>query len=397
MGGLAGIARWLDFLALGIYTYQLTQSPTLVAVISVVRFAPFIVIGLAVGALADAFDNRRLLIRMTTAMVCVTAGMSALAAFDLAGYAAIAATSLFSGLFWLSDMPLRRRLLIESVGPQRMTSVLGFDNSMANATRAIGPLLGGAAYEVLGIGGLYAVIAGIYLVSLYLAWSLRLRVTGSPGSGQRAQRFSLRQVLLPPRELVTDRRLLIVLGVTLVYNLWCFPFVTMIPVLGQHDFALSPVWVGALSACEGIGATLGAIMVGLTATNRTQFVYYFWGPMSILLIVAALSYALVAEAAFVAICLLGIGSACFSATQYALVFLIAPPEMRGRATGILTIAIGSAALGIYNIGWLFETFGSAPAMKLLALQGVPVLTLLGLLWWRTPARPVARSQQRPRA
>ena len=55
----------------------------------------------------------------------------------------------------------------------------------------------------------------------------------------------------------------------------------------------------------------------------------------------------------------GIAAAAFSATQYALVYNIAPPEMRGRATGVLSIFIGSSMLGHWHAGLLFERLGSS--------------------------------------
>ena len=69
------------------------------------------------------------------------------------------------------------------------------------------------------------------------------------------------------------------MGVTLVYNLWCWPFIGMVPVIAQKDFALTPALVGALSACDGLGGTIGALAVGLLATTRTLFRFYFFGTL----------------------------------------------------------------------------------------------------------------------
>ena len=53
-------------------------------------------------------------------------------------------------------MPVRRRLLVDAVSVERVPAALGFDNATMYATRALGPLLGGATYQVLGISGIYA-------------------------------------------------------------------------------------------------------------------------------------------------------------------------------------------------------------------------------------------------
>jgi MFS family permease len=104
--------------------------------------------------------------------------------------------------------------------------------------------------------------------------------------------------------------------------------------------------------------------------------------MTFLLLVLALSTHLTVEAAIPVLLLGGVASAGFSATQYALVYTLAPPEMRGRATGILSICIGSSMLGHYHTGLLFERLGSANAMHLMAIEGITAMVALGLLWQR---------------
>jgi len=61
IGALVGLVRWLEFLALGIFAYQVTQSPSHVALIALVRMLPYVVLGFLVGALADYVDKQRML------------------------------------------------------------------------------------------------------------------------------------------------------------------------------------------------------------------------------------------------------------------------------------------------------------------------------------------------
>jgi hypothetical protein len=80
---------------------------------------------------------------------------------------------------------------------------------------------------------------------------------------------------------------------------------------------------------------------------------------------------------------MGLAAACFSATQYGLIYVMSPPEMRGRATGVLSLFIGSSMIGHYHAGLLFERLGSASAMQIMALEGAAVMLILGILWFRT--------------
>jgi predicted MFS family arabinose efflux permease len=298
-----------------------------------------------------------------------------------ATYAAAAAIVMVSGAFWTTDMPVRRRLLVDAVSVERVPAALGFDNATMYATRALGPLLGGATYQVLGISGIYALIATSYLVCLALA----ARVTVYSQTPKLAPSARSRLAfLLPPRQLVFDRRFQIIMGVTLVYNLWCWPFIGMVPVIGQKDFALTPALVGALSACDGFGGTVGAMAVGLLAAPRTLFRFYYLGTLACLLLMLGLALYLSLGTAVVILLITGVAAAAFSSTQYALVYNIAPPDMRGRATGVLSIFIGSSMLGHWHAGLLFERLGSVAAMKVMGCEGLAAMLLLGVLWWRTP-------------
>ena len=384
IGGLSGVARWLEFVAIAIFAYELTRSPELVALLAVLRMVPYVLFGFWMGVLADAVDRRRLLLASLLVMAVTSTAMLLLSMAGTATYTAAAVVVMVAGAFWTTDMPVRRRLLVDAVEGGNVAAALGFDNATMYATRAVGPLIGGVAYQALGIGGIYALIAASYLVCLWLAAGIgRGCERQAPPSPAQAGLSSL----LPPRDLILDRRFQIIMGVTLVYNLWCWPFVTMVPVIAQKDFALTPALVGALSACDGLGGTLGALAVGLLATQRTLFRFYYLGTLSFLLLMLALSLHLTVGTAVAILLLLGVAAAAFSSTQYALVYTIARPEMRGRATGVLSIFIGSSMLGHWHTGLLFERLGSVPAMRIMVAEGVAVMLVLAILWWRTRGQP----------
>src|SRR5262249_5696224 len=57
IGGLSGIARWLEFVAVAVFAYELTRSPELVALLAVLRMLPYLLIGFSIGVLADALGR----------------------------------------------------------------------------------------------------------------------------------------------------------------------------------------------------------------------------------------------------------------------------------------------------------------------------------------------------
>jgi predicted MFS family arabinose efflux permease len=334
VGAGVGLARWLEFLALAIFAFQVTGSAQLVALLAIVRMLPYIALGFAVGSLADLLDRRGLLILTFLTGTLTSLVMAALAFAGIAGYGTVLIAAAVSGLIWLTDMPVRRRLLVDAAGQHRMASALGFDNATSHATRAIGPLTGGIAYQWLGIDGIFCLSAVVYFACLILSIRLQRAERATAGS---APRISLLSLLIPPPELLQNRMFLLMLGVTIVYNVWCFPIVSMVPVIAQKDFGLSPAAVGALSACDGIGGTIGAVVLGYLAAQRFLFRFYYFGTLVFLLVMLALPFHLTVSATVIGLLAIGVAAACFSATQYALIYTIATPQTHGRATGFLSI------------------------------------------------------------
>ena len=79
-GGLYGTVRWLDMLAVGVFTYEVTNSPLIVAFMVFLRLLPLILMGTVIGALAERFNRRRMLLGglIVLSVVCAVLGLLAL-------------------------------------------------------------------------------------------------------------------------------------------------------------------------------------------------------------------------------------------------------------------------------------------------------------------------------
>ena len=342
---------------------------------------PYVLFGFWMGVLADAIDRRRLLLASLLVMAATSAAMLLLTVAGAASYAAAAVVVMVAGAFWTTDMPVRRRLLVDAVEGGNVAAALGFDNATMYATRALGPLIGGATYQALGIGGIYALIAASYLVCVWLAARIGAGCARAALRPRRC-RTGLR-VLLPPEG--PDPRS---------------------PLPGHHgrDAGLQPV----VLAVRHHGA--GHRPAGLRPQRRPSSArfrpatawaarsarwrsacwqpsarclrFYYLGTLSFLLLMLVLSLSLTVGTAVAVLLLLGLAAAAFSSTQYALVYTIARPEMRGRAAGVLSIFIGSSMFGHWHTGLLFERLGSAAAMRVMVTEGVAAMLALAILWRR---------------
>ena len=77
--------------------------------------------------------------------------------------------------------------------------------------------------------------------------------------------------------------------------------------------------------------------------------------------------------------LLGLGSAGFGTMQGTIVMLVAREEMRGRALGVISLAIGAGPLGALMVGAVASATNPAFAIGLNAALGIITLALVGVL------------------
>ncbi|MCG8546921.1 MAG: MFS transporter [Alphaproteobacteria bacterium] len=381
LGALTGFIRWFQLLALGIYTFEITNSPFLVSVIPVLWGVPLSLCGPLIGGIADRV-NRKLLLGLGIGMIlCVAAVMAFLAYSGGLTFIHIAVASLFSGLFWATDMPLRRRLIGDVAG-ENLSAAMSLDSATNSATRMLGPLMGGVMLQWFGIGGVYALSVLVYAIGVLLILTLRL-----PAQVLAAASPSLiRDLAAGIRFALSNWELRRVLAVTIVFNVFGFPFTAMIPILGRDQLGLTPSLVGFLSSLEGAGAFAGGIILAALAKPDYYARIFVGGALLYLALIGYLGILAAVSggpyhsfiAAALTLTVIGLAVAGFAAMQSTLTYLHSAAEYRSRVLGVLALCIGTGPLGFLNIGWLAETFGLPTALVVMSLEGLFAMLLLWL-------------------
>ena len=379
VGGLTGVVRWLQILVLGLYTFQITGSPLLVSAVPMLWMLPLALCGPFVGVVADRV-NRKGLLAMSLAMVfAVSVAMALVSNAGAFGFPYVAAASVLGGIFWATDMPVRRRLLGDLAGGD-VAAAMSLDSATSTATRMVGPVLGGVVLQVFGLPGVFILSAAVFAVSLAV-----IALVPVPAAPRQVRSgYFVGELVSGIRFVAGDARLRWVLAVTVVYNLWGFPFTSMIPVIGAGRLGLDSAMTGLLSSTEGLGAFIGAMAIAFAARPGAFVPLYLWGTAAYLALVGCLgavslvaagpvSSFLVAAGMLLAI---GLAGACFSAMQSTLSYLNARPEYRSRVLGVLTLCIGTGPVGFLHVGWLAETFGAPAALMITGSEGL--LALLAL-------------------
>ena len=383
IGLLSMGSRWLELLVVGIFAVETTGSPVLVALLVILRMLPLAVFGSIVGTFADRVSPRILLYSSLGLAALVSLAVLALALSGIAAYWHIALATFLSGVVWTTDMPVRRRMIGDVAGAERIAAGMSLDSATSNAMRLIGPLFGGLLYQWLGLGGAFGLAAALYALCLMLTPGLPKAFAS--GAGQRSARLlgDLREGF---RFLAREPEIRRILYVTVIFNIWGFPFVSMIPVIGTEKLGLNAAAIGGLAALEGGGAFTGALLIAAIGVRPGAYRrFYFFGTASYSALAFVASWMTETAPMAIVIFFVGLGAAGFSTMQTVLIYGMAPPEMRGRMLGILSLTIGAGVIGFTNIGLMGELFGGANAVRIVAAEGLVAALLLGLSWprlWR---------------
>ena len=361
------ICRWgAGFL--GAYlANSLTGSARLVQFTGVALWAPLLLGGVLGGVISDRFDRRRTVITQFAVLIPLALAMGVAGLTDVLRLWMVYVFLAVVGVGWIIDMTSRRAIVYDLVGPVRLDNAMALESLSTSSGLALGTLVGGSAIQAVGDGAAFLCIAALLVAALLLF----LRVPRVERSTARTTESGLVALRAGFALLRTERALVSVLGVTAAVNFFFFSFTPLVQVVGT-DLGVGAFLIGLLAAMIGVGMMLGSMFVARSQPRRRGLVYVAGSATAMFLLVPfALSPWYVPAA--VALLVSATGMGLFGSTQGTLVMTAVAPELRGRALGLLSTAIGSLPLGMIALGELAEVVGARAAIVTSVLTGAVVL------------------------
>ena len=367
-GFLFSTARWgLGFLA-AFVANDLTGSPRAVQLTGVALWAPLLLAGVVAGSLADRFDRRNQLITVVTLLAPAVALMAVL---ELTGnlvvyvlYPLMTAV----GLSWVFDLTSRRTLVLDVVGPELIDNAMALESLATAMGLAFGVVAGGAVVQALGIGQAFGVIA-LLLVAAAVLFSRAQR--SGPGDqlgvGSEGDDRGLRSGL---RLAARNRGLRSGVGVTVAANVFYFSHTPLVPVFAER-LGAGPLRAGLLASAGGLGMMLASL--GVARRQPPRGPTYVAGATLALVSILGLGLFSTFALVFVALLVAAVGFGLFAATQSVVIMTSVGPEHRGRAMGLLSMAIGALPFGMYSLGEVAEALGPPTAVIVYAVIGLVAL------------------------
>jgi MFS family permease len=340
---VAGEVTWV---AVPYQLYQLTHSTLDVGLLYLTTLVPLLVMPIVGGALADAFDRRRLLLVSEVGFALVSVALAVNASLGQPRVWALYLLDFVGTAVFSLGTPSMRSLLPRIVKQEQLVAANALESLYSNFAAVAGPAAGGLIIAGVGLTGTYLIDVASFTASLASIWLLP-----SLPAAPEADRASFRSIVEGFRFV---RRQPVVLGIFLVdTNAMIFGMpMALFPAIGAH-FGGGSKTVGFLFAAPYAGALIASIFSGWVGHVRRQ-------GLGVVIAAAAWGAALVgfgyATALWLALAMLALAGAAdfISAVLRSTIVLTATPDaLRGRVTGIEFTQVAAApTLGNVEAGVL---------------------------------------------
>ena len=255
---ISNIGSWMQGIAQGWLVYRLTDSPFLLGFVGFANSLPMFFLMLPGGVLADQLDRRKVL-RTSQWAQALCAGALALSIYNqtITVWQIIAA-AIVVGIAQSFSAPAYQAMVVDLLEDRtRLPNAVAMNSLQFNLSRAIGPLLAGAALAAYGPFWCFLLNALSFLPLIYVLGLISHRQQKSdPGALWTRLTEGLRFVR-------NDRLLVTLMAVISAVSLFGYPFLTLMPVLAREVFVNDATGLGILTGAVGVGAFAGALRLSV--------------------------------------------------------------------------------------------------------------------------------------
>jgi MFS family permease len=370
-------AQWMDVVTRGFLVLSLTGSAAQLALVNAVRGAPLLVLGLLSGVLADRVSRKRLLMASQTTNVVANVAVGVLALTGHVQLWHVYVTAALIGMSTAVNTPARQSILPSLVPPKDLQGAVVLNTSTLNLGQALGPIVGGAAVSLVGVGGSYLVQAAIFAVAGSLikrlvlperAPSVKQRWRDSAADGVRYLRL---HPVLPA-----------LLAVSVVPMLLVQPFRGVVPAIAAYDLHADARLAGLLLAALGAGSVVSFVVLATLPTmprpGRRIVVQTVAFSVAIAVFAVSPSYLAAASALFVGGWL---QSSTRTLTQ-SLQLDDTEEGYQGRISSVWVVNRGMMPIGSLVLAGLTAVVSASTSVAAMSAAGAAITLLVA---WRAPA------------
>ena len=368
------LGTWVQKLALGWLTWQLTGSPGWLGIITFASMVPTMVLSPIAGAIADRVGATRL---VRVAMFLEGANILVIAALTMIGAITInllLGLAILQGVLLAFDFPVRHALVPILVKRRDMSAAIALNSTTFFAGAFAGPALGGIIIATLGIGPAFIINAASFYFFIWMISLLRLEERKPRSASVRAIADDLASGF---RYVFGHPSIRLVFAVSMTNAFLLRSYIDLLPGFAARVFERDAQGLAILTAAGGLGGLLTGL--SLAARGRTEglttiFVISVFAGAAFLILFSATDIFWIG-----AVCLFVVGMALVSSavSSQSLIQNRVDNQMRARVISItVSIAIGGPATGALILGVISEQVGGLrPPVAAFAVLALAVLAI----------------------
>lgn len=369
----SNVGTWMQNVILIALAYELTDSSTFLGVILFAQLGPMLVLSPVGGAIADRVNRRTIMITIAAVQGLLSAVLAVVATQDDPSKALLVVVVTAIGIGTALNAPVANAVLPELAGRRDLQGAVALNSAAMNASRVIGPILGGIAAAIGGAPFVFAINAATYGFVI-LAVATAKADFSAKGNHDESP---VRQLLGGIREARADAVVRRVLVSVAIYSLFCLVFVYQMPRIADEQFALVGWRYTLLFSTFGLGSFIGAVAMGswLAHYRRATMVKTGFIVFAVALGTFATTHSL--WVGFASAFAAGAGYFVIVTALVTILQLRVADEVRGRVMGLWMMAwAGLVPVGGLLGGVVIDAVGMTPVL----LLGAVVALILG---WKT--------------
>jgi MFS family permease len=377
---VSNVGGWMYSAASGWLMTSLNPNPLVVALVQAASTLPVFLFAIPAGALADVFDKRKYLIVVEVVYTLLCAVYAVMVGFGLATPVNLLVFTFLIGAAGAVTVPAWQSVVPQLVPKEDLTSAVAANSIGVNASRALGPALGGAAIVGLGIVSPFwiNVVSNLGVLGALLWWR-----RPSSASILPAERFwgaieaGFRYARHNP-----DLRATLIRAAG--FFLFASTYWALLPLVARMQIASGPGLYGILLGAIGAGAVGGGVIMPWLRSKLGPDTLMMSGMLGTAVTLILYGLAHDAAIAFVASLLAGVSWIAVLATLTVSAQISLPDWVRARGLALFTtVFFGCVTVGSAVWGKLAALLG-LPAAHFIAAAGA--LVAIPLTWhWKLQA------------
>jgi MFS family permease len=368
------IGTWITRIATSWLVYRLTGSELLLGVVAFCSQIPLLILAPFAGVLVDRWDRHRILVITQTLSALQSAALAVLALTNVITVAEVIVLQLVQGVINSFDTPARQAFVVEMVADREdLPNAIALNSSMINASRIIGPSIGGLLIATVGEGWCFGVDAISYIAVIISLLLMRL----TPARRARVDTRILEELRTGWKYVAGFPPVRALLLIVALIGMMGMPYATLMPVIASKVLHGGPHTLGILMTASGIGALAGTLYLASrhTVLGLGKVIVAAGAALSLGLMAFSFSRTLWLSAILLPV--VGAGMMLQAASVNTILQTVVDERLRGRVMAFYSVAImGMQPIGSLLSGMLAERIGTEMTIFYGAL-----LCLAGSAWF----------------